>query len=201
MKLSTILTLVLAFTGILITGSAQAELYKSIGPDGKITYSDTPPPANAKRLPTKVRETSDISSNLPPELAAAVQLNPVTLYTAPDCTACNEGRALLKGYGIPFTEKSVASNDDIEKLKKLNSGDTTLPLLVIRNTKFKGLDSKAWRTGLSSAGYPEVNKLPKDYKYAAAEPAAPVQPKPVEEAPAPSKPAPQPTPSKPTIRF
>ena len=28
---------------LLLATSAQAQLYKSIGPDGKVTYSDTPP--------------------------------------------------------------------------------------------------------------------------------------------------------------
>ena len=87
--------------------------------------------------------------------------NPVTLYTAPSCNACNEGRNLLKQAGIPFNEKNrKKTNEDVSKLSQV-SGDTSLPLLIINRSKFKGLDSTEWRNALSAAGYPETNKLPK----------------------------------------
>ncbi|MDO8652404.1 MAG: glutaredoxin family protein [Undibacterium sp.] len=159
----------------LLANSAFAELYKWVGADGKVTYSDIPPPANAKRIETKSISSDAPGINLPPELATAVAQNPVTLYVAPSCIPCNDGRVLLKQLGIPFSEKTVITNEDINKLKQI-SGDTQLPLLLISNSKFRGFDSAEWRTTLSSAGYPETNKLPKDYRYPAAEPAAPVPP-------------------------
>ena len=156
----------------LLAGNAHAELYKWVGADGKITYSDVPPPANAKQVERKNLSIDNSSVPFPAELAAAVAQNPVTLYTSETCTPCNEGRALLKQQGIPFSEKTVSSNDDIAKLKQAG-GDTQLPLLVIKNSKFRGFNSTEWRTALSSAGYPDTSKLPKEYRYPAAESAAP----------------------------
>lgn len=157
---------------LLMAASAQAQLYKWVGPDGKVTYSDVPPPSSIKQVQSKSYDGGSPASNLPPELAAAVAKNPVTLYTAANCTPCNEGRVFLKGNGIPFSEKTVKTPEDADKLKQV-SGDTQLPLLVISNVKFRGLDTSEWRTALSKAGYPETDQLPKDYRYAAAESAAP----------------------------
>lgn len=180
--------------GLFLVSDAQAQLYKWVGPDGKINYSDTPPPPDVKKVETKSLSGGAPSVNLPADLAAAVAQNPVVLYTAPNCTPCNEGRTLLKQLGIPFSEKTVSSNEDIDKLKQI-SGDTQLPLLTINMSKFRGFEGAAWRVALSSAGYPESNKLPKDYRFAPAEAAAPVAPpvkKEPAEASAPAKPKPKP---------
>ena len=159
----------------LFSDNASAQLYKWVGADGKVTYSDNPPPAGAKQLSTKASGGESSGVPLPEDLAAAVSKNPVTLYTGATCAPCNEGRTLLKQLGVPFSEKTVSSNDDLDKLKKV-SGETQLPLLVISNSKFRGFNHADWRVALSSAGYPETNKLPKTYRYPAAEPAAPAPP-------------------------
>ncbi|WMW82135.1 glutaredoxin family protein [Undibacterium cyanobacteriorum] len=158
----------------LLTSNAFAQAYKWIDANGKTVYSDTPPPPSAKKVATKSFDTGSSinTANFPSDLAAAVSKNPVTLYTAPNCGACNEGRSLLKQAGIPFTEKTVKTNDDVNKLSQV-SGDTSLPLLIISRSKFKGLDAVEWKTALAAAGYPETNKLPKDYRYPEPEPAAP----------------------------
>lgn len=172
------LALILSMSGLLlVNGQAQAQMYKWVGPNGKVVYSDTPPPANAKKLASKNFETnSSVSTaNLPPELAAVVSKNPVVLYTAPNCGACNEGRNLLRQAGIPFIEKTVKTNEDVDKLMQV-SGDTALPYMQINQSKFKGLESNEWRAALTAAGYPETSKLPKDYRYPDPEPAAPPVP-------------------------
>ncbi len=160
----------------LLVNFAHAELYKWVGPDGKTTYSDMPPPSSAKQIETKPLISGDTPEFvLPGELAAAVAKNPVTLYVTSACNACNDGRALLKLQGIPFAEKTVTTNEDIEKLKQL-SNDSQLPLLIINNSKFRGFNSAEWGNALASAGYPASNILPKNYRYPATVPAVPVRP-------------------------
>lgn len=182
----------------LLSGNAQAQLYKWVGADGKVTYSDTPPPVGAKQLATKASGGESSSIPLPEDLAAAVGQNPVTLYTGASCNPCNEGRTLLKQLGIPFSEKTVSSNEDLDKLRKV-SGQSQLPLLVVNNTKFRGFSDSEWRAALRSAGYPETNKLPKEYRYPAAEPASP--PPPVKKAIADDGVPKLPPPSESGIRF
>lgn len=194
--------LVVLLPGALCAAPASAQLYKWVGPDGKVNYSDKPPPPSVKLLEKKsLSESADVA-NLPYELSLAVAQNPVTLYTASSCAPCNDGRNLLKNSGIPFSEKTVSSNEDIEKLRQ-TGGDSRLPLLLIGSSKYHGFESAEWKSALGSAGYPASNRLPKDYRYPAAEPAAPAAVQPSKEpAPAtPRRPAPPPPKPKPDSDF
>jgi glutaredoxin len=192
-------TLTSLLLACLFSGNVHAQLYKWVGPDGKVTYSDTPPPTGAKQLTTKAISGESGGVPLPEDLAAAVNKNPVTLYTGSSCAPCNDGRTLLKQMGIPFSEKTVSTNEDVDKLRKL-SGQSQLPLLVISNSKFHGFSDAEWRVALSSAGYPETNKLPKNYRYSAAEPASP-PPAPVKKVTADDGLPKLPPPSESGIRF
>ena len=165
--------LLLSLMFLLISVSAQAQLYKWVDADGKVTYSDMPPPKSAVKVETKSLSSSDSTVALPFELATAAKNSPVTIYSSTACTPCDDGRSFLKQNGIPFSEKTVATNADIEKFKKL-SGGSNLPFLMIGKVKLLGFNSSEWRNSLSQAGYPESNMLPGEYQYPAPEPAAPV---------------------------
>jgi glutaredoxin len=157
---------------LLCAASAQAQLYKWVGPDGKVTYSDSPPPKSAAHVETKTLTSDGLSTaGLPYELSEAVKNHPVTLYTTTDCAPCSQGRNLLNQRGIPFTEKTVNSKEDVEQLKKMN-GDGKLPFLLVGRSKEHGFESSAWNAALSAAGYPETSRLPKSYRNPQAEAAA-----------------------------
>lgn len=168
-----------AFLGVCIVASTllaqpvHAQMYKWVDAQGKVHFSDKPPPTTAKAVQNKgdMGSSSTPSTiNLPAILAAAVKKNPVTLYTTNGCGPCNLGRTLLKSNGIPFSEKTVVSNEDIAKLKQV-SGDNQLPVMIISKSKFQGFGSSDWRDALTAAGYPEENILPKDYVFPQPEPA------------------------------
>lgn len=159
---------------ILLSASSHAQLYKWVGPDGKVTYSDVAPPSSAKQIETKAVNSGAVATaGLPFELAEAVKNNPVTLYSGTQCAPCDEGRKLLNARGIPFTEKTVTSIEDIARLRQAG-GDAQLPLLLVGRNKQKGFETGSWTTALSAAGYPESSKLPKTYRNPAAQAAAPV---------------------------
>jgi len=162
------------FISLLATASVQAQLYKSVGPDGKITYSDTPPPATQKLLGKKALNESEQTVNLPYELSLAVSKNPVVIYTANRCAPCDDGRKMLKSSGIPFSEKTVKTDPDLEKLRQI-SGDTQLPFLSVGSQKLYGFNAEEWKAALNKAAYPSNNLLPGDYRYPAAESAAPAE--------------------------
>jgi glutaredoxin len=158
---------------LLAAASAHAELYKWVGPEGKITYSDTPPPASAKQVETKALVAGGVdTTNLPYELAQAVKTSPVTLYTTANCIPCDDGRKLLGTRGIPFSEKTVATNEDIAHLKRAG-GSGQLPLLTVGRSKQQGFEPGAWNSALTAAGYPQTSKLPGDYHNPPAQAAAP----------------------------
>jgi glutaredoxin len=170
MKHATTLT---ALSLLLCAAGAQAQLYKWVGPDGKVNYTDTPPPPSAKQVETKSLSTGEVStSDLPFELAGAVRSSPVTLYTGKNCIPCEDGRKMLSERGIPYKEKTVSSNEDIEHLRKI-AGDSNVPVLLVGRRKESGFQRSAWNTTLSTAGYPEENRLPKTWRAPPAEPAVP----------------------------
>lgn len=153
--------------------TAHAQLYKWVGPDGKITYSDTPPPKSASRVETKTLTTGGIdASNFPFELAEAAKNHPVTLYTTKDCIPCDDGRRLLNARGIPFSEKTVNTAEDMKRFREVG-GDGQLPLLTIGRARERGFETGAWNGALTTAGYPEASRLPKTYRNPPAQAAAP----------------------------
>ena len=159
---------------LVCAANSHAELYKWIGADGKVSYSDMPPPESSKQAkPLSFNASGSSTAGLPYELAEAVKNNPVILYITSQCVPCDQGRSLLKNRGIPFSEKTVSSNDDIGKLQQI-SGDVQLPVLTVGSNKQRGFESAAWNTALTAAGYPESSKLPKGYLALPAEPASPV---------------------------
>jgi len=164
-----VLPIVLALSA----GAAHAQLYKWVGPDGRITYSDTPPPAAAKVETKPIGSAAPASgAALPYELAQAVRNHPVTLYSTANCIPCDDGRKLLNDRGVPFTEKTVSTNEDIAALRAAG-GDGNLPLLTVGRTPQHGFEPGAWNTALTAAGYPASSQLPKSYRNPPAAPAAP----------------------------
>jgi glutaredoxin len=159
---------------LVCAAGAQAQLYKWVGPDGKVTYSDTPPSGIAKQVETKSMGGGGVNTgDLPYELQQAVRSSPVTLYTTNNCIPCDEGRKLLSNRGVPFAEKTVNSNDDTVQFRKVAGNELSLPVLMVGRQKQRGFEPSAWNSALSAAGYPESSKLPKSYHNPAAEPAAP----------------------------
>ncbi|WP_151637355.1 glutaredoxin family protein [Noviherbaspirillum aerium] len=158
---------------LLCAATAHAQLYKWVGPDGKVTYSDVPPPKTAAKVETRALSAGgSVFGDLPYELAEVTRSHPVTLYTTRNCAACDDGRKLLSERGIPFQEKTVTSNEDIARFKQAG-GDGNLPMLTIGREKENGFEAGAWNGALTSAGYPETSRLPRNYRNPAAVAAAP----------------------------
>ncbi len=158
---------------LLCAATAHAQLYKWVGPDGKVSYSDTPPPASVPKVETKSLTTGGVNAvDFPYELSEAVKSHPVTLYTTNNCHPCDEGRKLLSARGIPFTEKTINTGEDAAQFRQISS-ESSLPLLIIGRSKERGFEASAWNSALTVAGYPETSKLPKTYRNPPAEAAAP----------------------------
>jgi glutaredoxin len=161
---------------LLVSVSAHAQLYRWVGPDGKITYSDTPPPSSVKQVEKKdvTGSSGPSTANLPYELAQAVKNSPVTLYTTTKCVPCEDARAMLKTRGIPYSEKTVSTYEDAARFKQIaGDGDRSFPLLTVGSRKQRGFESGAWDAMLTEAGYPQSNRLPANFSNPSAEALAP----------------------------
>ena len=146
-------------------------LYKVIGADGKVTYTDRAPsdrPAQALKANGSVVSTE----GLPYELQRIVSRYPVTLYSSTTCTACDTGRQLLKARGIPFVEKAVVTPEDIKAFAKLENTDQ-LPVVRIGQKQIVGFNQTEWVSYIDAAGYPAKSALPLNYRWPAPSPLAP----------------------------
>ena len=165
-------SLVSAAPLVLMLASLPAHaLYKVVGPDGKVTYTDRPPIGTADKVTSISNSGSVVSSEvaLPLELKQASQRFPVMLYTTGDCEPCDSARNLLRQRGIPHAEKLVISPEDGEALAKV-SGARDAPTLTIGAQALRGYSAELWNSYLDSAGYPRESRLPANYQFPSASP-------------------------------
>lgn len=202
-KFLAISTLALA-AGSLLAPVAQAQqVYRIVGADGKVTFSDKPPPvASNTRITagTNVSGGGMASSALPFELRQVASKYPVTLYTGDNCGPCVSARSMLMTRGIPFTEKTITTVDDNQALQRI-SGDNSLPFVTIGGQQLKGFSDAEWTQFLNAAGYPAASVLPNGYRQPPATPLVTLSTLPTIAAPAtaaaarPAAPAPQSAPA------
>ncbi|MBC5766722.1 glutaredoxin domain-containing protein [Ramlibacter albus] len=145
-------------------GAGAQTIYRIVGPDGKVTFSDRPPEdAKAKASLAPTVSGANSTQSLPFELRQPAQRYPVTLYTAANCAPCGNARNFLSSRGIPFTERTVGSNEDIEALQRL-AGSPTVPFATIGAQQLKGFSESEWSQFLDAAGYPKTSILPAGYR-------------------------------------
>lgn len=207
----------LALVGLcaLFSLTAQAQgVYRIVGPDGKVTFSDRPPPdAKATPAPSVNMPANNAGGGaLPFELRGIASRYPVTIYTGKDCGPCDGGRNYLRSRGIPFNERTINNDNDVEALMRL-AGAPRLPVLTIGGQQLKGFSEVEWGQYLDAAGYPKTSALPAAYRNPPPTPLVAVQAAPrtpIDQAPQPgaqaeapaAAPAEAPAPSNPAgIRF
>ena len=198
MSVARLAALAVCATGALLATAAQAQqVHRIVGPDGKVTFSDRAPEDKKAQSTVLSTASGGAASNpaLPTELRQIASRFPVTLYTGESCSPCQQARQLLVQRGVPFTERSVNTNDDLDALRRL-SGESALPFGTIGRQQLKGFSDAEWTQYLDAAGYPAQSRLPRGYTQPAATPLAPTK------APAASAPdAPQEAASAPTGRL
>jgi glutaredoxin len=141
-----------------LTAYAQAEsLYRWVDKDGKVHYGDRPAEdaigAQQKKFAAPAAAGDD---DLSYSMRKAKQDFPVTLYVAPDCgDLCIQARAFLHKRGIPFAEKNLATQADIESFKT-KTGGNTIPALSVGKSLLSGFEAGPWNGELDIAGYPRI---------------------------------------------
>ncbi|MBA3031592.1 MAG: glutaredoxin family protein [Gammaproteobacteria bacterium] len=127
-------------------------LYKSVGPDGKISYSDQPPRLG-QVLMTKTFEVGP-STSLPP--AAAEQLermksaktvaaptDGVVLYSAAWCGYCQKAKTYLADKRIPYREVDIDTKDGLATFAQVGGGKG-VPLLTAGTQRVQGFSVAAY---------------------------------------------------------
>lgn len=169
--------------GILATATAGAlagELYRWVDQSGKVHYGDVPEAEAAKPVQKKFSDSATPDDALPYETRRARETFPVTLYVADNCKEpCQHARDLLNQRGIPFTEKNLVTQEDVDAFRKM-SGAEIAPTLSVGSNWLKGFLAEQWNSELDYAGYPKF--APYGFR--------PIAPPPVAKKP-PAQPAPE----------
>ncbi|PKO70468.1 MAG: glutaredoxin family protein [Betaproteobacteria bacterium HGW-Betaproteobacteria-14] len=144
---------------VFATGADAQTLYRWVDKNGKVTYSDQPPPKEIKQVEQpRLRSSTIETSGAGYETQKAAQNFPVTLYTTPDCVSeCANARDLLTRRGIPFSENRVVTTQDGDSFKKTLGTDKLLfPAMTMGSQKQIGFEADIWHGLLDSAGYPRT---------------------------------------------
>jgi len=136
---------------------AVGQTYRWVDDQGRVHYTQTPPPPQAKEIQRKdFRSGATAYVDLPYATQLAAKNYPVTLYTQPDCgSPCDQARASLVKRAVPFREVSVLGQKEIDEMKRV-SGKEELPLLVVGSLFQTGFQENAINSLLDTAGYPPV---------------------------------------------
>ena len=146
---------VFALAAASLAALAQSNVYRWVDKDGKVHYTEEPPPADAKQSTQKRLGGGYVEEGqVPYATQIAARRNPVVLYVSDDCgELCVQGRGLLTRRGVPYSEKNAQRNPaDAEALKQL-IGALEVPVLVVGENSVKGFNEDNWQSALDQAGY------------------------------------------------
>lgn len=145
---------------LLVFSAAQAgELYRWVDKDGVVHYGDSPGSVDAEKLNISTPPAPDASevqaASIPYGARAAARHFPVTLYIFKGCgSPCDQGRAYLKKRGVPYTEKSLATQAEFDAFRK-RTGMSNLPVLQVGQDYSEGYLKQNWSSALDDAGFPK----------------------------------------------
>ncbi len=156
MKLAVFFCFLCMFMVFAAQSAQSATMYRWIDAQGKVHYTDQPPPAEIRDVTEKkLAAPAPGGAQTPYGLQTAARDFPVTLYSTQCGVTCLQARELLKERNIPFSEKDAADPQVAETLQKL-TGDLSVPVLVVgKSAPIKGYSKETWDTALDVAGYPK----------------------------------------------
>lgn len=146
----------LALSALLAAQMAVAQQYRWVDENGRVHYTDTPPPATAKDVQKKRMQGNAVGAQGSYGLAEAIKNSPVTLYSHPDCKEiCQMARDVLNKRGVPFAEVSATDAEKIQELRRVSGGER-VPVLVVGGQVETAVSAAAYNQALDLAGYPRA---------------------------------------------
>jgi glutaredoxin len=162
LSLSTLLFL-LSFATI----ACAQTLYKSIGSDGRVVYSDKPPiegrlaktlkvedlpntalPAGYEAELQRLRQslnlngTKTANASTPPSAAASASASPV-LFTAVWCGYCKQAKAYLSSKGVQYDSIDIDTPSG-KSAFAATGGSGGIPLIVANGKQLRGFSAQAY---------------------------------------------------------
>ncbi|HZY20397.1 MAG TPA: glutaredoxin domain-containing protein [Ramlibacter sp.] len=149
---------------MLAAGAALAQgrdtVYRSVGPDGRITYSQVPPAEGrtdrklefehlpATPLPAYLRAFRDDLARGPavPRASATAGLQ---LFSASWCVYCRQAKAWLAARGVGYQELDIDSPGGMAEFVRAG-GKGGVPLLVGAQVRLQGFSESAYGAALGA---------------------------------------------------
>lgn len=149
----------LAALALAAAAFAQApQVYRYKDADGRIVYTDRPPPPNAQGVQMRSVGGNFVETS-EPSLAAqqAAERYPVTLFTFDCGEVCQSAEGVLNKRGVPFTRVDVQTDEQGRARMKELTGDDKAPVLAVGDKLIgKGYNESRWQSLLDEAGYPKT---------------------------------------------
>jgi len=136
--------------------SAQQQMYKSVGPDGRTVYSDRPP--SDGKVEKTITYYEQPSSGLSPQVLAyleqmkgrasaskAASGRGTVLYMAKWCGYCRQAKAFLASKNIPYQEFDIDTTDGLAAFASAG-GKKGIPLLYHDGTRVQGFSLATYET-------------------------------------------------------
>src|SRR5437879_13911768 len=99
---------------------ASGQAYRWVDKEGKVHYTQTPPPPDAKAVRKKTFRHAPVeTSNLPYATQLAAKNDLVTLYTSTDCLPFNQARALLVKRAVPIMKGGAVTQKSDDAIRGL----------------------------------------------------------------------------------
>jgi glutaredoxin len=141
--------------GVASTPLIAAQVYQWKDAQGRMVYSDQPPPPSIRNAQQKSFNGGVVEIGESYATRSAREKYPVTLFASACGAACDQARQLLNQRGIPFSHKDTQSSPEAQaELKKL-TGQSRVPVLIVGSDKIEGYESSQWQAALDRAGYPK----------------------------------------------
>jgi glutaredoxin len=134
---------------------AFADMYKWIDENGKVHYTDSPPPGRkAKKLDLKINSISGppvVSAFANRDAGAAVAASSVKLYTTTWCGYCKRAKAFLQARGTRFEEIDVETSAQ-GQVEFRNLGGRGVPVILVGSQRMDGYSQESLEAMLRQAG-------------------------------------------------
>lgn len=144
---------------VLFCTPVLAQTYRWVDPaTGRTMYSDTPPSGKATQVQKFAKTAGASKKEESFSTQQAAKNFPVRLYTGDDCALCGKAMEMLTKRGIPFEEKRIEKEADIDELKAL-VGEAFIPSLKVGKQHVRGFDHEAYDKLLDMAGYPKSSGI------------------------------------------
>lgn len=146
----------IAAASVALLAQAGDTVYKVVGPDGKVSYSQMPPASAPARkmefnnlpatpLPEHVlRFRQEMEKNISQKLtAAAAPTQGLRLYSAKWCVYCRHAKAWLGAKGVAYTEVDIDTPQGMQEFAT-TGGSRSVPLLIGPSVRVQGFSEEAY---------------------------------------------------------